>query len=220
MAKRTFRKKYGKKRSWKKGKSKVKKMINRAVAPLRPEVKLHSTTVLSQPTQQSFNITGNTFLPTNQNVTEGTILGNQITAKYLRMRGSVYNGSSVDSYQMRMIIAWDHQPVANNLVLNSSTTTTGYEILTGPFIDAFVRPIKPQRFTILYDKLWTIGPKGATKNEYTYNKKINLSNKRVQYAAGLVSGVYPVNADLKVWIVSDTPDVYYWMDAMFAYTDS
>lgn len=226
---RTFKKKYGKRKRYTKKrkyarKSKVKKTVVRMLAArglARPEVKHFQYDALAASASTAFNQTGQSLLPGSQSTAANTIIGQKITAKYLRMRGSVYNGSDVDTYQLRIMVVKDLQPMAGtSLILNSVGSTEGYEILQTGDIDSFPNyNLKPPRFEILKDVLFTVGPKGQTKNEYTYNWFIPLGNAALSYAPAALTGMYPVNFDVRLYIVADTAAMYSWVHTDFAFTD-
>jgi hypothetical protein len=200
--------------------SKIIKRVKRMLAPLKPEVKFHFDAQLAVSTSTLFNnVPLQSFMPQANAAIGGAFVGNEIRAKYLKIRGSVYNGSAVDTYQIRLIVVMDHEPMDGNLILNSAAATNGFEILVAPDIDSFVHPRIHRRCTVLWDKLWSIGPKGTTQNERTYSKKFNLGSKKLIYEVSALGGLYPVNSQIKMYWVADTAEMYYWYHAIFAYTD-
>lgn len=232
MAK-TFKKRSYKKRSSKKGalKTKVRKIVKKAIAPLIPELKFIETPYAEAvvvPT--AFNGAPLMKLFTSyaeQGFASGEFVGQEITLKYLKIRGAVYNGCTPDSspaadtYHMRMIIVMDHQPMDENLILNGTTSSDGYEILHAANMDAMIQG-HHDRFTVLWDKSWALVPRVSGQNQVFFSKKFNLGNRRLRTKTNLVtSGQYPYNHEIKVYVVSEASGgQFLWMNTRLAYTDA
>lgn len=189
---------------------------------VRPEIKHFPIDYIAQNPTTAFNTAGQSLLPGSQGTAAANFIGQQITAVRLRLRGSVYNGLEADTYQLRMFVVQDFQPMdSSNLILNSGGSTQGYEVLQSADIDSFINyNMKPKRFKVLVDQLFTVPPKGATKNEETFFHSIDLKNAPLAYAPAAVSGLYPVTFDLRLFVVGDTGSLFYWLHSDFQYTDS
>lgn len=219
--KKSFKRKF--KRSFKKGKKNIiKKTVKRMLVARglnKPEVKLYATDVIAGNVPIVYNNSGISLIPFAQGTQTSQFIGDKISVKYLRLRGSVYNGNAVDSYQVRLIVVEDLQAMDTaNLILNSAATS-GYEILRTGDLDSFTWTRNPNRFKVLKDITWTIPPKGVSKNEVTFKFNIPLGGMGISYAPALTSGHYPVNKNLAYYIVADAAGMFFWMHTLCGFTD-
>lgn len=153
----------------------------------------------------SLNFNPLTLVPTTQGTGPTQFVGHKITAKYINLRGMLYNGDTVNSFPIRIMVVCDYQPVANPLVLYSALSTNQFDILRTNDIWSEPKPTpSPSRFKVLYDRTFNVAPRTAN-NRVSFYKRIHLRNTAISFVDGQVSGNYVVNRDYYFYCVTGDP---------------
>jgi len=136
-----------------------------------------------------------------QGVTDTTRVGDELTLKHIQVRGTVFNGATNNTNDIRIIIFQyknsDNTPIMDNLLQNSiisGATRSAYSARAQDFMNEYV---------VLFDKVWhtEIGIPGATNTGTSgqYSHYVNFTvplkyaKKKIQYEAATnaaVNGIY------------------------------
>lgn len=225
MKKRVFRKR---KRFYRKKKSKVKKMITRALVARglnRPDVK-HSRTAVENTgvVTTAFNASPDVIIvPSSMAhgaLREGQYIGGKITAKYFTYRGMFYN-TTAEPITVRMFIVEDMQPSNGALILQSLGTFEGAEILYDSSVYSLYNDTVPRRWKMLRDVTMLIHSQTTTSDRERTNFRghVNLHNAQVSLTPGTISGNFAISRNYYMFFVAQAIGIQYSLYTDFGFTD-
>lgn len=208
------------------GKKAVKKMINRALASrglLHPEIK-HVFNDVHVPATIGTLTSNGPFIqfPLNfvQGPESGQMIGNEITAKYFRMKGHFLNDTNEDAF-VRLMLVEDYQPTDDLYMYDASTPNAEQNMWRTPMICSELTPEKPRRFKALWDRLYRIPTcnqaDGTSRLEF--NKFVSLGNARINLRLAQSNDWLPINRIYSVFCVCNVSGVQIVYNTDFAYQD-
>lgn len=228
------RRRYGRRyRKGTRGKKVTKKSVYKIVKSqlqhrglLHPEIKhkwiyLNGDAITNDLTAGPTQILG----PVANGTGPSTIIGSKYSAKYLHLKGNLFN-SGTETHMVRLLIIRDDQPTGSDstltdpaLVLYSGTANWNTTILMSDNMIAPIQPYKPRRFKVLFDKIYNMFNAGSGVIK-PVNKYIPLYDTAVSVTPNQTSGVYNQNHAYYFYAITDAQqDISQFMTLDFAFQD-
>ena len=169
---------------------------------MRPEIKVIDTVVATQ--FDSGNSAANNVI-TLCSCTNGTgvnqRIGNSISLKSLEIVGAVYGGTLQTNQPQacRILVVWDKQPDPAAI-----PTAPAPSLLNSATPAGLINITNTDRYTIIYDKLFTIGSTAGAQGfnaARAFHIKCDLKNIETRFQIG---AVFPTSNNLCLYTMSET----------------
>lgn len=185
----------------------------------RPELKFFDTPLVSTWNGSGGPTTVTVVNQPPQGVTSSDRLGNSISNRSLEMVGAISRGTAqITNQTCRLLVVWDHQPDPAGV-----PTPINPSLLTLPTPDGLMNITNSDRYTILYDKLFSISANIANpKADKPLHIYLSLKGVESKHTTG---GTFPTSNSLCIYTIGDTPagvntNPFWIAQARIRYTDS